>query len=123
MKRISLFLGSAALAGGCWAAEVPQSATELGCLNCHALDHKNVGPSWMDIAKRYRSRRNDPALLEQLVKNVSNGSQESWGNIPMVGNDPAGKKRARIVEVVKYILSVPDQAPETKRPPETKRKK
>lgn len=115
MKGIILFLGSAALAGACWAAEMPRSATELGCVHCHALDLKTVGPSWMDIAKRYRSKRDDPAVLEQLVKSVSNGSEERWGNIQMVGNDPAGRKRPQILEVVKYILSLPDQPPETRR--------
>ena len=73
MKRIMFSFGLAALAGACFAAEAPPSATELGCTSCHALDHKIVGPSWMDVARRYADKGNDPKFFEQLVKNVSNG--------------------------------------------------
>ncbi len=116
MQRIMFSFGLAALTGACVAAEAPPSATELGCTSCHALDHKIVGPSWMEVAKRYADKRNDPKFFDQLVKNVSNGSEDRWGTIPMVANDPAGRNRGQIVEILKYVLSLSS-------PPEAKNRK
>lgn len=110
MKRIVFSLGLAALTGSCMAIEMPQSATDFGCTDCHAMDHKLVGPAWMDISKRYRDKRNDKAFMAKLVKNVSKGTQDNWGNIPMVATDPAGAKHDQIVELLKFVLALPDQA-------------
>ncbi len=111
MKRLTTLLGLAALAAPCFAAELPEAATELGCVNCHAQNERLVGPSWVEISSRYHAKRNDPAIVNQLVKSVSNGSQDTWGSIPMVANDPAGKKHSEIAAIVKYILSLPAEAP------------
>ena len=114
MKRIMLFLGLTALAGSCLAIEMPQSAKEIGCPNCHAIDHKVVGPAWMDVSKRYREKRNDQAFFDQLVKKVSKGGHGNWGDVPMVANDPVGTKHDKIVELVKFVLALSDQLPENK---------
>lgn len=111
--RTLLLPGLMGLAGAGLCAEMPPNATELGCTNCHAMEGKLVGPSWMDISRRYHAKRNDPAVLDHLVKNVSNGSQDNWGGLPMVASDPAGKKQNQIVEVVKYILALSGEAPES----------
>lgn len=114
MKRIILSLSLMTLAGSCLAidAEMPPSAAEIGCPNCHAIDHKVVGPAWMDVSKRYRDTRSDPAAFDALVKKVSKGGSGHWGDIPMVANDPAGKRHDKIVELVKFILALSDQLPE-----------
>lgn len=114
MNRMMFFLALTALAGSCMAVEIPQSATELGCVNCHAADHKVVGPAWMDISRRFRDKRNDPAVLAQLVKNVSRGSEGNWGDVPMVATDPAGTRHDKIVELMKFVLSLSDRAPEAR---------
>lgn len=112
MKRYTLFFALLALAGSSLAIEMPQSANEIGCPNCHAIDHKVVGPAWMDVSKRYRDKRNDPAFFAQLVKKVSKGGSGNWGNIPMVANDPAGKRQDKITQLVKFVLALSDQLPE-----------
>jgi len=109
MRRATLFLALTTLTGSSLAIEMPQSAIEIGCPNCHAIDHRVVGPAWMDVSKRYHDKRNDPAFLDQLVKKVSNGGQGNWGNLPMVANDPTGKRRDKIVELVKFVLSLSNQ--------------
>jgi cytochrome c len=109
MIRTLFLLTLTGVAGTCLAADMPQSAADMGCTNCHALNAKVVGPSWTEIAQRYRERRYDPNVLEQVIKNVSNGSRDNWGKLPMTASDPTGKKREQIVEVVKYILSLPEQ--------------
>jgi cytochrome c len=106
MKRIALFFGLVALTGSCVAIEMPQSAKDIGCPNCHAIDRKVVGPAWMEVSKRYRDKRDDPAFFDQLVKKVSKGGSGHWGDVPMVANDPAGTKHDKIVELVKFILAL-----------------
>src|SRR5271169_6086784 len=113
--KITLFLsGLLAAAGPCLAAEMPHNAQEIGCTNCHSIDHKVVGPAWIEVSKRYRDKRNDPAFFNQLVKKVSCGGQGNWGDIPMAANDPVGKRHDKIVELVKFVLALSNQLPENK---------
>ena len=51
-----------------------------GCLNCHALDKKLVGPSYRDVAARYK---NDPKAVDTLADRMGKGSSGRWGGIPM----------------------------------------
>ncbi len=110
----NLILLASLFAGAAQAIEMPQSAKDMGCTNCHAIDHKVVGPSWMDVSVRYQGR-NGSAALNQLVKTVSQGGYGEWGDLPMVPSDPTGVKRDRIVELVKFILSLSD-VPTAKQP-------
>ncbi len=114
LSRTLLFCGLLAPAGPSLAlqTEIPPAAQELGCMNCHAIDHKVVGPAWIDVSKRYRDGRNDPTTLNTLIKKVSRGGAGNWGDVPMVPNDPVGKRQDKILELVKFVLSLSDQLPE-----------
>lgn len=90
------------------AAEMPQAAEDIGCTNCHAIDHKVVGPAWIEVSKRYRANRENPEFVDRLVKKVSRGGSGNWGDLPMIANDPAGEKRDKIVQLVKFVLSLSD---------------
>ncbi len=48
-------------------------AKKNGCLACHALDKKLVGPAWKEVGKKYSV---DPAAAEQLVVKVKKGTKE-----------------------------------------------
>ncbi len=111
MKSFMLALALLAASGTCLAIEMPQAAQDIGCTNCHAIDHKIVGPAWIDIAKRYRDSRDITSVLNTLVDRVSRGGAGNWGSIPMVANDAAGKRHDQIVKLVKFILSLSDQPP------------
>ncbi len=114
MKKLNL-IAALLLSGTAHAVEMPQSAKDIGCSNCHAIDQTVVGPAWMDVSKRYRDGRSSDAVLKQLVKKVSRGGSGNWGNVPMVGSDPTGARHDEVVELVKFILALSDQAPEKKR--------
>ena len=61
-------LMSLACAGPALASEALAKAN--GCMNCHAVDTKKVGPSFKDIAARFKGK----ADAEQtLVANISSG--------------------------------------------------
>ena len=51
-----------------------------GCLSCHAIDHKVVGPAYHDVAAKYGS---DPQALTRIASRIQHGSSGKWGDIPM----------------------------------------
>jgi cytochrome c len=107
MKTIVTLLAAAAaatLAAGAHAAD-PKAAESLaqasGCLACHTVDKKLVGPSYQEIAERYRKDKGAEAKLTQKVKA---GGKGVWGDIPMPPN--AHLKDADIKTMVQWILSI-----------------
>ena len=73
-------------------------ATKSACLACHAVDKKLVGPSYQDVAKKYKA--SDEAML---VAKVKAGGKGVWGQIPMPPN--AAVKDEDIKTLVKWILA------------------
>jgi cytochrome c len=74
------------------------------CVNCHAVDQKNVGPSFKDVAAKYKA---DKEAEARLVKKVAEGGKGVWGAFPMPARGgfpdvPDGD----IQPMVKYILSL-----------------
>lgn len=72
-------------------------ATKSGCMNCHAVDKKLVGPAFQDVAKKYTM-----ADEAKLVEKVKKGGSGVWGTIPMPPN--AAVKDEDIKSLVKWIL-------------------
>jgi cytochrome c len=72
-----------------------------GCLNCHALDEKIIGPAYAKVAAKYKNDADAPAKLEQSVRN---GSQGKWGRIAMPGF--AGITDKDLNTVIKWVLSI-----------------
>jgi len=90
-------------------------ATKNGCLACHAVDRKVVGPSFVDISRRYK---NASAITyngarystrDWLVMKVSKGGSGIWGSIPMIPNDPSGSKQGEIRQLVEFVLGLENQ--------------
>ena len=101
MKRLALALATAVILP----ASPPVHANEElakkhACFACHAVDKKLVGPSYKDVAAKYRGDASAEATLADKVKK---GSQGTWGQVPMPPNAsvPDGDVRA----LVKWILS------------------
>lgn len=70
------------------------------CMGCHAVDRKLVGPSFKEIAARYKG---DPAAQTKLEGKVRNGGSGVWGMIPMPSH-PA-MSDADIRTVVQWVLA------------------
>lgn len=57
MKRIVIAGAAAALVFAAGAANAQEDlAKKNGCLNCHAVDTKKVGPSYKSIAAKYKGK-------------------------------------------------------------------
>lgn len=107
MKALFMALAAAAglaLATGTFAADSKAGEALLkssGCAACHSVDKKLVGPSFKDIAAKYK---NDKGAEAALVKKVKAGGKGAWGEMPMPPN--AHVKDADIKTVVQWILSL-----------------
>lgn len=82
-------------------ATAMELAKKNGCLACHSLDKKMVGPAWKDVGKKYAS---DPTAAEQLAVKVKKGTKGTWGAVPMPPN--ATVKDADVKTLVEYVLTL-----------------
>jgi cytochrome c len=55
-------------------------AARHGCVACHDVEAKRVGPSFREIAARYRG---DADAAAKLAAKVREGGAGAWGTIPM----------------------------------------
>ena len=90
--------GLLASAGNALASEA--LAKKYNCLACHAMDKKLVGPSYKDVAAKYKA---DAGAESKLVAKVKNGGVGVWGQIPMPPN--AAVPDADVKTLVKWVLS------------------
>jgi cytochrome c len=88
-------------AGGAQAAGADDLLKKNACTACHAIDKKGVGPSYKDVANKYRGQSDAPAKLAEKVKKGGTGV---WGQIPMPPN--AGVNDADLKTMITYILSL-----------------
>ncbi len=72
-----------------------------GCTGCHAIDKKLVGPSFKEMAIRYK---NDKTADAKLVAKIKAGGSGSWGAIPM---PPQSIKDEEAKAIVKLMLQMP----------------
>jgi cytochrome c len=70
------------------------------CLSCHAVDAKVLGPSFHDIAKKYKDQGN---TLDKLVKKVRDGGSGAWGAIPMPPHPNLDEADSRLM--LEWILA------------------
>ncbi|HEY8856180.1 MAG TPA: c-type cytochrome [Rugosibacter sp.] len=103
---MKLVITSALLAVGilssasAFASKEKDLATKSGCLACHAVDKKLVGPAYQDVAKKYAG---DKTAEARLIEKVKKGGSGVWGPIPMPPN--AAVKDADIKTLVKWVLA------------------
>lgn len=71
------------------------------CATCHKMDKKLIGPSYLDIAKKYpMNDKNINYLSDKIIK----GGSGVWGAIPM--GPHAALKKDEAKKIAKYILSL-----------------
>jgi cytochrome c len=99
----SLILSAAALALS--AALPAQASDDLAkkhmCSTCHVVSGaKTIGPSYVEVAKKYAGQKDAEA---KLVDKVKKGGQGVWGQVPMPPN--AAVPDADLKALVKWVLS------------------
>lgn len=61
-------------------ADVTTLLNANGCLACHGVDKKIVGPGYNEVAAKYRG---DASAVSKLEASIRNGGVGKWGQIPM----------------------------------------
>lgn len=79
-----------------------QIAVKAGCVACHTVDRRLVGPSYKEIAVRYKNR---PDAVVYLSQRVRKGGPGNWGAIPMAPNDVSKLSDAELKSVMGWILA------------------
>jgi cytochrome c len=60
--------GSMVIAGAANAQAGADLAKAKGCLGCHAVDQKKVGPAYKDVAAKYKGNKDAEAMLIAKLK-------------------------------------------------------
>ena len=92
---------AAAIAAPAFAADETALAQKSGCLACHSVDKKIVGPAYKEVAAKYKG---DKGADAKLVQKVEKGGAGVWGQIPMPPNTQV--KPEDVKKLVEWILSL-----------------
>lgn len=73
------------IAGMMLAASAPafanaELAKTKGCMGCHTVDTKLVGPAYKEVAKKYAG---DKTAAAKIAKKIREGGVGVWGTMPM----------------------------------------
>lgn len=85
--KLVLVSAFASLSTQALALEKPPAALESAmkksaCLACHAIDKKQVGPSFNDISAKYKDKAGSRDYLAAKIRKGSEGKMV-WGAVPM----------------------------------------
>lgn len=78
------------------------------CKTCHQLEGKSIGPSFLEISKRYKS---DKAAPERLITKIIEGGGGVWGEAAMSAHPQLA--REDVAKIVTYILSLSADKPKS----------
>jgi cytochrome c len=74
---------------------------KAGCAVCHAVDKKGIGPSYREIAAKYRGNAKAAAVLAERVRH---GSKGVWGQVPMPPTPTSRLSDAELTAVIDWLL-------------------
>jgi S-disulfanyl-L-cysteine oxidoreductase SoxD len=91
---------AAPVAGAKPASNVEATLKANGCIACHGVNSKVVGPAYREVAAKYRGKADAQAYL---VKKMREGGSGVWGAIPMPPQ--AALKEADAQAIAQWILA------------------
>lgn len=104
-------LFAAALCAGLASGGVTASeaiAAKAGCGICHATvnkaDKKMMGPSYQEMAAKYKGRADAVAVVSDMIRK---GSKGVWGPQPMPPTLPSKLSDADLKAVATWLLTIP----------------
>jgi cytochrome c len=84
-----------------FADAVEDAMNKAGCMACHNKDKKVVGPSFKDVAAKYKGQ---PDVVAKLMEKVRKGGSGVYGPVPMAPNPPDKISDADLKSAVEMIL-------------------
>lgn len=101
MKAIVIAAAAAIAFGSNIAAADQALAQKSACMSCHQMAKKVVGPSYNDIAKKYKG---DAKAADHLVSVIKKGGKGVWGPVPMPPHPQVSDENAK--KLADWILSL-----------------
>ncbi len=101
MKAI-VIAAAAVLAMGAGIASADQAlAQKSACMSCHQVAKKVVGPSYQDVAKKYKG---DAKAADHIVTVIKKGGKGVWGPVPMPPHPQVSDENAK--KLADWILAM-----------------
>ena len=97
----TLGLALALAVGAAVAAPVDDAMNKAGCMACHTKDKKLVGPSFKEIAAKYKGQAD---AMPKLMDKVRKGGAGVYGPVPMAPNPPDKINDADLKAAIELIL-------------------
>ncbi len=91
-----------AITGNALAESGEVLAKNNNCMTCHAIDRKVLGPSFKEIAEKYKNDKGAQAVME---KKVRTGGSGAWGVMPMPAT-AMSVSDGDIKSIVHWVLSL-----------------
>jgi cytochrome c len=102
VKSVILSTALLALVAALPAQASEELAKKYACVACHSVKGpKTVGPTYLEVAKKYAGQKDIEA---KLVDKVKKGGSGVWGQVPMAPNPTVPDADVRAL--VKWILAV-----------------
>ncbi|RZL67384.1 MAG: c-type cytochrome [Variovorax sp.] len=75
-------------------------ATSKNCMSCHAVERKVLGPSFKDVAAKYKENK---GAVDMLAAKIMKGGSGVWGPVPMPANTQVSDADAK--KLAAWVLS------------------
>lgn len=74
------------------------------CKSCHMIDARSAGPSYKDVAKKYKG---DKEAVDKLAAKIIKGGAGVWGDIEMAAHPQLSVEDTKLM--VEYIMSLGEE--------------
>ena len=105
-KMLAISAAAAILAISGQAQADLELAKKSGCLACHSVEKKVVGPAWNDVSAKYKG---DAGARDALIAKIEKGGKGNWtevtGGAPMPPYSPRVKDED-IAKMVDFVLGL-----------------
>ena len=81
-------------------------AKKSGCLACHSVEKKIVGPAWQDVSARYKG---DAGARAALIEKIKKGGKGNWTEVTKGAPMPPYSPRVtdeNIAKMVDFVLGL-----------------
>jgi cytochrome c len=103
-KDLALLASNTQMTGGVQFLQGKTLIANSDCKSCHNLEQKSIGPSYKDVAGRYKGKNAQDMLAEKILK----GGNGNWGKNMMAAHPQHTKQEA--TQMVSYILSLTEES-------------
>jgi cytochrome c len=76
-------------------------ATAKNCMSCHMVERKVLGPSFKDVAAKYKDNK---GAVDLLAGKIVKGGSGVWGTLAMPANPQVSEADAK--KLAAWVLSV-----------------